>query len=698
MGVVYHAHDEQLDRDVALKVLGERWLTDEKARARLLQEARTASALNHPHVCTIYEVAESDGETYIAMEYVAGRPLSALVPGEGLPTETLLRYALQISDALAHAHQRRVIHRDLKCANVVITPEGRAKVLDFGLAKRLREEDLNAVTRSQMSLTEAGVVVGTLHYLAPEVLRGQPADERSDLWALGVMLYEMATGQPPFHGKTSFELTSGILREPPEPFPERVPSTLRGVIQRCLVKEPGERYQSAVEVRAALETLQSSAGVPAVVRAGKAPRRLWLWPVAIGLLLIGAGIIAAVIRGVPFNAGRRGIAQQEAPAAPRLSTGGPPSKNAEANEYFERAMLFLYHQYDYDRARLMLEHALGIDPHFAEARAWYGFTYFLKLDSGASNDTTLLYKAEEELRHALQDEPNLASAHSSLAAVYVEEGRKELAPGEIEKALRANPLHLDSYIELGYYHVLNGDYTAAMAAAKQASERDPLFFVAHLMEGDILRLQGDKAGSIRVLGKVVEQDPNNTYAMVPPVRAYLDAGDLAQARRTLESARKEYRANYQLRLVWAQLLALEGKRAAALKEMDGEVLKYAAANPYMTAYAAEFYAVLGEKGEVPGLAGARSAQRRRSRSVVPPRPVAGERPQPSPLPADPGIHRLPPPAAGRAEVAGLVSQLRTENQCSRAECRSQLEGARVEEPSLAEMKDARAARHPHTPL
>ena len=595
MGVVYRAHDEQLDREVALKVVGERWLNDDKARARLLQEARTASALNHPHVCTIYEVAESAGEAYIAMEYVAGRPLSALVPGEGLRTETLLRYALQISDALAHAHQRRVIHRDLKSSNVVITPEGRAKVLDFGLAKRLREQDLDAVTRSQMSLTEAGTVVGTLHYLAPEALRGRPADERSDLWALGVMLYEMATGQLPFQGKTSFELTSGILREPPAPFPERVPAGLRGVIQRCLVKEPGERYQNAVEVRAALEALQSDSAVSAPVSTPTAPRRVWLWPIAIGLLLIGAGIIAAVIRGVPFNIGYTRISQQEAPAAPRLSTGGPPSKNAEANEYFERGMLFLVQQYDYDRSRQMLERALELDPHFAEARAWYGFTYFLKLDSGSSNDTTLLYKGEEDLRRALQDDPSLGRAHSALAAIYLTQGRKELVPGEIERALRANPLDLDAPIELGVYYILNDDYPAAMALMKRLIEREPLFLVAHQLEGEILRFQGDTAGSIRVLHKVVEQDPNNTYAIAALVRAYIDAGDLAQARRTLESARKEYRSNYQLRLVWAQLLAREGKNAAALKEMDGEVLKFAAASPYMTAYAAEFYAVLGEK-------------------------------------------------------------------------------------------------------
>lgn len=597
MGVVYRAHDEQLDREVALKVVGERWLTDQKARSRLLQEARTASALNHPHVCTIYEVAESSGQTYIVMEYVAGRPLSALVPGEGLPTETLLRYSLQISDALAHAHQRRVIHRDLKSPNVVITPDGRAKVLDFGLAKRLREEDLDAVTRSQMSLTEAGAVVGTLHYLAPEALRGQAADERSDLWALGVMLYEMATGTLPFQGKTSFELTSGILREPPAPFPERVPTGLRGVIQRCLVKEPGQRYQSAVEIRAALEALQSNTAISTVVPLAKTPRRLWLWPVAAGLLLISAGIIAAVVRGVPFNIGYTRVSKQEAPAPPRLSTGGRPSAKAEANEYFERAMLFLLHQYDQARSRQMLERALEIDPHFAEARAWYGFTNLLMIDAGYSNDVAWLYRAEEELRRALKDDPDSGRAHSALAAVYMYQGRKELVPQEAEKALRANPNEVDARIWLGNYYYLNGDHAAAQAQYQKLLEQDPLFFPARINRADALRVQGDLAETIRETNKVLEQDPNNTFATQLLARTYLDAGDLAKARRTLEGVGRKERGNYQIRITWAQVLALEGKRAEALREMDGEVLKYAAVAPLHTSYAAEFFAGLNDTGK-----------------------------------------------------------------------------------------------------
>ncbi len=258
MGVVYRARDTKLERDVALKVITRSPL-DETARARLLQEARAASALNHPHICTIHEVGEVDGQTFIVMEYVEGRPLNRIVPSGGLPIEDVLRYSVQIADALAHAHGRGIVHCDLKSANVVVTPDGRAKVLDFGLATR-RDNEVAEMTRSRTS-DEAGVVSGTLPYLAPELLRGAPADARSDLWALGVVLHELASGSLPFTGQTGFELAAAILREPAATLPSRVPAPVRRIIQRCLVKESAQRYQRASEVRAALEILQSEVAI-----------------------------------------------------------------------------------------------------------------------------------------------------------------------------------------------------------------------------------------------------------------------------------------------------------------------------------------------------------------------------------------------------------------------------------------------------
>ncbi len=261
MGVVYRAHDDRLNRDVALKFLPADLDKDENARLLLIREARTASALNHPNICTIYDVGDADGKSYIVMEFVQGRSLAEQIPEGGLPAETVIRYGEQIADAMAHAHEHGVIHRDLKTPNVIIMPGGRVKVLDFGLAKHMTPSEITLKTQSISTLTSEGAIVGTMHYMAPELFRGEPADARSDIWALGVVLYEMANGKRPFRGRTSYELSSMILHDTPPALRENVPAGLRAVIEHCLAKEPAQRYQHASEVRAALEALRTNSAV-----------------------------------------------------------------------------------------------------------------------------------------------------------------------------------------------------------------------------------------------------------------------------------------------------------------------------------------------------------------------------------------------------------------------------------------------------
>lgn len=264
MGVVYRARDEVLRRDVAIKVLAA-GSVGRVTGDHLLREAQTASALSHPNICTVHEVGQFPGGFYFVMELIDGRPLSELARSSGLTTEAVTRYGMQVADALVHAHERGVLHRDLKGANVVVTKSGWVKVLDFGLAKHLDATAADALTRSYVPAEDDGSLAGTLPYMAPEVLSGEPPGYPSDIWSLGVLLFEAAAGRLPFQGNTTFELTAAILREPTPALPASVPPGLAAVVTRCLAKDPSLRFQRALDVRTALEAIQTAAviGQPA---------------------------------------------------------------------------------------------------------------------------------------------------------------------------------------------------------------------------------------------------------------------------------------------------------------------------------------------------------------------------------------------------------------------------------------------------
>ncbi len=307
MGVVYRARDTHLQRTVALKVLSEH-LKLSATPDLLLKEARAVSALNHPNICTVHEVREEAGQVFIVMEYVDGRPLHEQIPIDGLPADSMLRYAVQLADGLAHAHDRGVLHRDLKSANVMITKEGRAKIVDFGLASRFAQASHEEATRSNTPLPGDSALAGTLAYMAPEVLQGDQPSVAGDLWSVGVLLHEMATGHLPFSGRTVFDVTAAILRAPPPPLPTHVPASIRTIIARCLTKEPAQRYQTAGELRAALEAVQSDVfTVPIHPRTLK-PRFLdWR-------IITAASIVAILLIVLTWR-----IVRERAPAPPAES-------------------------------------------------------------------------------------------------------------------------------------------------------------------------------------------------------------------------------------------------------------------------------------------------------------------------------------------------------------------------------------------
>jgi eukaryotic-like serine/threonine-protein kinase len=308
MGVVYRARDLTLHREVALKFLAVGALDDLQARDRVLQEARTISALNHPNICTVYEVGEADGRPYLVMEYIEGHPLSLEVLSGGMGRDVMMRYGMQLADALAHAHERGIVHRDLKAGNVIVTPSGRLKVLDFGLSRRLEEQASEDTTRFDQGWAEQHSVTGTLPYIAPELLKGQEADARSDIWALGIILYEMAAGRRPFRGGTPFELSAAILREAPPPISPPLAPVLQSVIDKCLNKDPSQRYRSGGEVRAALETANTASRSERIPVAALAVHETALRSAQFQRRLrYGAGVFAAsvlVLAGVLWKVSR----------------------------------------------------------------------------------------------------------------------------------------------------------------------------------------------------------------------------------------------------------------------------------------------------------------------------------------------------------------------------------------------------------
>ncbi|HEU5250461.1 MAG TPA: protein kinase [Thermoanaerobaculia bacterium] len=261
MGVVYRAVDTRLERPVAMKFLPPEAVADPERKGRFIREAKAASALNHPNIVTIYDIDSADGLDFIAMERVDGEPLDRRIGSRGLPIDDALRYAAEAADALAAAHEAGIVHRDVKPANVMITHSGRVKVLDFGLAKLLEPTADGSTADSRLATatgtppataatkyTREGTVIGTLAYMAPEQIEGKPADARTDVFALGCVLYEMLAGRRPFAGESTIGMMTSILRDPPPPLKSArpdVPSRVERIVRQCLEKDPASRYPSA---------------------------------------------------------------------------------------------------------------------------------------------------------------------------------------------------------------------------------------------------------------------------------------------------------------------------------------------------------------------------------------------------------------------------------------------------------------------
>src|SRR5262252_120706 len=310
MGDVYRARDTKLRRDVALKILCDTFAGNRDRLRRFEQEALAAAALNHPSIVTLYAIDRLDDVTFLTMELVEGQTLATVIPHGGLPLDQLLTLAIPIVDGVSAAHKHGITHRDLKPANIMITPDRRPKILDFGLAKLASEaRDVGALTGVPTeTITADGIVVGTTAYMSPEQAEGKISDHRSDIFSLGVILYEMATGQRPFTGDTSVSIISSIVKDTPKPVTElnaTLPRELARIVRHALAKDPERRYQTAMDLRNELAELKADldSGVLNEAPTPARPARTSTWPLWIAAAIVGAPVFAGYswLRRDTFN-------------------------------------------------------------------------------------------------------------------------------------------------------------------------------------------------------------------------------------------------------------------------------------------------------------------------------------------------------------------------------------------------------------
>ncbi len=517
MGVVYRAHDITLDRDVAIKVLpGDRPRT-ENARRRFRREAMAASALSHPNIITIYEIS-ADGETdFIAMEYVRGSTLTSILKSRRLSLEEALQYAVQISDALSKAHSAGVIHRDMKPGNIMITEDGLAKILDFGLAKfnpdMTETDDGSHLERTkEVTLTQPGMVTGTVFYMSPEQARGERVDARSDIFSFGSVLFEMVTGKLPFTGANSMAVLHNLHFSPPHDLKQLrpdLPPTLVTLLERMLEKNVDKRIQTMSEVGYELRkaagmsvepnTWQRSASwlPPTSARSAYSPRapwKKWMW--------IGAAVIVVLIALGGWFWKKTYYSRQAAGQAAEA----PVDDNAYA--LYQRARQNLDH-YDregnVDNAIKLLERAVQLDPQSAVSYAGLAEAYHFKnlsnadpqwqkltanyADKAVGLDSYLASahisqglakmqagdsaEAEKEFLRAAELDPKSATPHFWLAFLYDKTGKGAQAIPELRRALEDDPNDWRLYMELGLnaYHSANNE--EAVKNWEQALKLEP---------------------------------------------------------------------------------------------------------------------------------------------------------------------------------------------------------------------------------
>jgi tetratricopeptide (TPR) repeat protein/tRNA A-37 threonylcarbamoyl transferase component Bud32 len=505
MGEVYLAEDTRLKRKVAIKFLLPDLTADPQAKSRLLREAQAAAKLDHPNICAVHEVAEEDGRSFIVMPYVEGQTLDVRMKLKPLDISESLSVATQVADALAEAHSHGIIHRDIKPSNIIITPRGQARVMDFGLAKLSAAIAVDEEASTQVLLTTPGTIIGTVRYMSPEQVHGQPLDARTDVFSFGVVLYEMLTGHHPFAAESPAGTMSAILTKQPAPVSDYLkacPIELQQIVAACLAKDRESRYQTMRDVGTDLESLRrESEGGVLTLRVeskrqfGSKPTdlisarrtRLNRWAlVSAAVFLIACALIAYLVllnSRTPSTAALRDpdSAADMLLRAKVLMKTENREDNENAINLLKRAVAadpnfalawaelaraynsksFYYapeqgKQLDAD-AQFADEKALSIDPNLAEAHLARGVLLWTHSNRFPHEQSIQAYK------RALVLNPNLDEAHHQLGLVYFHIGLLDKAWAEIQKAVELNPSNTYARFRFGVVDLYRGKYEDALA-------------------------------------------------------------------------------------------------------------------------------------------------------------------------------------------------------------------------------------------
>lgn len=491
MGEVYLAEDTRLKRQVALKILPADSNAGDCGSRRLVREAQAAAALDHPNICSIYEVGEHDGRAFIAMQYVQGETLTARIRRQPLAVSDVLEIAIAVADGLAEAHARGIVHRDIKPQNIMITARGQAKILDFGLAKATADAEVEVETQSL--LTQAGSISGTTPYMSPEQVKGLALDARSDIFSFGAVLYELLSGHRAFEAGTAAETISAVLTADPPLLSAHgvaVPPHLERVLRECLRKDREQRTQSMREVRLELESARRAlegGGIVVPRQDAARLRRVGLFAAAGAVMLVAAGYAWFANRPPGVTPSRE--PQAVTASADDLYLRGKINVNSENRE-------------NNDAAISLLEQAIANNPTFAPAHAELARAYSIKAFYLASDPEKkqLNEGAQVEIEKALRLDPNLAEAHLArglllwthanrfpheqavqsyqraialksnldeahhqLALVYLHVGLLDRAWEQIEQALAANPANTMARFRFGVIDLYRGRYRPALA-------------------------------------------------------------------------------------------------------------------------------------------------------------------------------------------------------------------------------------------